>query len=327
MTLVRKPRGFTLIELMVVIAIIGVLVSLLLPAVQAARGSARLAQCKNNIKQLVLGLHNYNDTNRMFPPGHLETGEENPPPGGQTAQHQIGWLTYLLPYMEQSALYEAVPFADINPTKNVNKNSAFWPAAGTVIPSFMCPSDPAKIVFISTAPTAPANYMGNQGINCMCQFNVCSGVFGHSTFTKLSWITDGISNTIAVSETLRSDNNTATLLDNYIYTKSSPANAQDVTTCKSFAANASDRGLSWIGGQPQYNMFSTNRVPNDVLYDCIAPNYGCSNFAARSAHEGGGATTGMCDGSVHFISQNIDLVTYQALGTIQGGEMAQYSDE
>ena len=323
----RKRRGFTLIELLVVIAIIGLLVSLLLPAVQAARGSARLTQCKNNMKQLVLGLQNYHDVNRMFPPGHLETGEENPPPGGQTAQHQIGWLTYLLPFAEQSALYDLVPFNDINPTKNVNKNSAFWPAAGTIVPFFLCPSDPAQIVFISTAPTAPANYMGNQGINCMCQFNVCSGVFGHSTFTKLSWITDGTSNTIATSETLRGDNNTATLSDNYIYTKLAPANAQDVTTCKSFAANASDRGLSWIGGQPQYNMFSTNRVPNDPLYDCIAPNYGCSNFAARSAHEGGGATTGMCDGSVHFISQNIDLATYQALGTIQGGEQVQYSEE
>jgi prepilin-type processing-associated H-X9-DG protein len=202
----------------------------------------------------------------------------------------------------------------------VNKNSAFWPAAATVFPLFLCPSDPAPIVFITTAPTAPANYMGNQGINCLCQFNTCSGVFGHSTFTKLSWITDGATQTIAVSETLRGDNNTTTLLDNYIYTKTSPANAQDVTTCQTFAANASDRGLSWIGGQPQYNMFSTNRVPNDVLFDCIAPNYGCSNFAARSAHEGGGATVGMCDGSVHFVSQNIDLTIYQALGTISGGE-------
>ncbi len=323
----RKRRGFTLIELLVVIAIIGVLVSLLLPAVQAARGAARLTQCKNNIKQLVLGLQNYNDTNRMFPPGHLETGEENPPPGGQTAQHQIGWLTYLLPYVEQSATYQAVPFNEIDQTKNVNKNSAFWPVAGTIVPFFLCPSDPMKIIFNSAAPTAPANYMGNQGINCMCQFNVCSGVFGHSTFTKLSWITDGTTNTIAVSETLRGDNNVATLADNYIYNKSASANAQDVTTCQSFAANASDRGLSWIGGQPQYNMFSTNRVPNDKLYDCIAPNYGCANFSARSAHEGGGVTTGMCDGSVHFISQYVDLTTYQALGTIQGGEMVQYSDE
>jgi prepilin-type N-terminal cleavage/methylation domain-containing protein len=325
--LVRKRSGFTLIELLVVIAIIAILVALLLPAVQAARGAARLTQCKNNIKQLVLGLQNYHDINRMFPPGHLETGEENPPPGGQTAQHQIGWLSYLLPYVEQSATYNLIPFNDINPSLNVNKNAAFWPAAGTVIPFFMCPSDPSQLVFITASPTAPANYMGNQGINCMCQFNVCSGVFGHSTFTKLSWITDGTTNTIAVSETLRGDNNTATLKDNYIYNKTATANAQDVTTCQSFAANASDRGLSWLGGQPQYNMFSTNRVPNDSLYDCIAPNYGCSNFAARSAHEGGGATTGMCDGSVHFISQNVDLTTYQALGTIQGGESVQYSDE
>ena len=216
----------------------------------------------------------------MFPPGHLETGMENPLPGQPSGQHQTGLLTYLLPYVEQTAVYEKVPFDAINLATNVNKVAAFWPAAGTYIGSFVCPSDPMQLVALNTAP---ANYMGNQGTDCMCQFSTCNGVFGHSTFTKLAWITDGTSSTIAISETLRGDNNPATLADNYIYTKTSPANAQDVTTCQTFAPNASDRGLSWIGGQPQYNMFSTNRVPNDALYDCIANNYGCSNLAARSA--------------------------------------------
>jgi prepilin-type N-terminal cleavage/methylation domain-containing protein len=318
----RKRVGFTLIELLVVIAIISVLIALLLPAVQAAREAARRTQCRNNIKQMVLALHNYSDTNRMFPPGHLETGEENPPPGGQTAQHQIGWLTYILPFAEHQATYKLIPFNKIDPKQNINKNTAFFPAAGTVIGMFLCPSDPMKLVPLATAP---ANYVANQGIDCMCQFNQCSGVFGHSTFTKLAWITDGTSCTIAVSETLRGDNNPATLADNYISTSSTSANAQDVTTCQSFAPNASDRGLSWIGGQPQYNMFSTNRVPNDVLYDCRAPNFGCTNMAARSAHPMG-VVVGMCDGSVQFMSQNIDLTTYQALGTKSGGETVSATD-
>jgi prepilin-type N-terminal cleavage/methylation domain-containing protein len=318
----RKRAGFTLIELLVVIAIIAVLVSLLLPAVQAAREAARRTQCRNNIKQFVLALHNYHDINRMFPPGHLETGMENPLPGQPSGQHQIGWLTYLLPFMEQAALYKLIPFTQINLTENINKNTFFLPAAGKVVGMFLCPSDPMKLVALATAP---ANYMANQGIDCMCQFNQCSGVFGHSTFTKLAWITDGTSNTIAVSETLRGDNNPATLQDNYISTSSTSANAQDVTTCQALAPNASDRGLSWIGGQPQYNMFSTNRVPNDVLYDCRAPNYGCTNMAARSAHPGG-VVVGICDGSVQFMSQNIDLLTYQALGTKSGGETVTPTD-
>jgi len=313
----RKRAGFTLIELLVVISIISVLVSLLLPAVQAAREAARLTQCKNNIKQLVLALHNYSDINGMFPPGHLETGQENPLPGQPTAQHQIGLLTYLLPFIEQNGLYRLIPFNQINPAQNINKNSAFFPAAGRVVSTFLCPSDPTLLVALATAP---ANYMGNQGTDCMCQFNQCSGIFGHSTFTKLSWITDGTSTTFAISETLRGDNNPATLLDNYISSSSTSANAQDVTTCQSIAPTASDRGLSWIGGQPQYNMFSANRVPNDVLYDCRAPNFGCTNMAARSAHFGG-VVAGMCDGSLHFINQNIDRTTYQALGTRSGGEM------
>jgi len=313
----RKRGGFTLIELLVVIAIIGILISLLLPAVQAAREAARRTQCRNNMKQLALALHNYADINLMLPPGHLETGQEDPLPGQPTAQHQIGWLTYLLPFVEQPATYSLVHFNQINPSANVNKNTAFFPAAGTLIGMFLCPSDPMQLVALSTAP---ANYMANQGVDCMCQFNQCSGVFGHSTFTKLAWITDGTSTTIAISETLRGDNLPATLKDNYISTSSTSANAQDVTTCQSFAPNASDRGLSWIGGQPQYNMFSTNRAPNDVLYDCRAPNYGCTNMAARSAHPNG-VLTGMCDGSVHFTAENIDLATYQALGTKSGGEM------
>jgi hypothetical protein len=290
--------------------------------VQAAREAARRTQCRNNIKQFVLSLHNYHDINRMFPPGHLETGMENPLPGQPSGQHQIGWLTYLLPFIEQQALYKLIPFTEINFSENINKNTYFLPAAGNVVGMFLCPSDPMQLVALATAP---ANYMANQGTDCMCQFNACSGVFGHSTFTKLAWITDGTTNTIAVSETLRGDNNPATLQDNYISTSSTSANAQDVTTCQAFAPNASDRGLSWIGGQPQYNMFSTNRVPNDVLYDCRAPNYGCTNMAARSAHPMG-VVVGMCDGSVQFMSQNIDLATYQALGTKSGGEMVTPTD-
>ncbi|HXY37920.1 MAG TPA: DUF1559 domain-containing protein [Planctomycetaceae bacterium] len=316
----RKRAAFTLIELLVVIAIITILISLLLPAVQAAREAARRTQCRNNIKQFVLALHNYHDINRMFPPGHLETGMEDPKPGQPTGQHQIGLLAYLLPFLEQPAVYKLIPFTEISFSENINKNKYFWPAAGNIIGMFLCPSDPMKLV--GGLPTAPANYMANQGIDCMCQFNTCSGVFGHSTFTKLSWITDGTSTTIAISETLRGDNNPATLADNYISTSSTAANAQDVTTCQALAPNASDRGLSWIGGQPQYNMFSTNRVPNDVQYDCRAPNYGCTNMAARSAHPMG-VVVGMCDGSVQFMSQNIDLTTYQALGTKSGGEMVE----
>ncbi len=312
----RRRTGFTLIELLVVIAIIAVLISLLLPAVQAAREAARRTQCRNNIKQFVLALHNYHETNHMLPPGHLETGMENPKPGQPSGQHQIGWLTYILPQLEQPAVYKMIPFNEINFSLNVNKNTFFLPAAGNVIGMFICPSDQMKLVNLATAP---ANYMANQGVDCMCEFNTCSGVFGHSTFTKFSWITDGLSTTIAVSETLRGDNNPATLADNYISTSSTAANAQDATTCQSLAPNASDRGLSWIGGQPQYNMFSTNRVPNDVLYDCRAPNYGCTNMAARSAHPMG-VVVGMCDGSVQFISQTIDRSTYQALGTRSGGE-------
>ncbi len=314
----KRQDGFTLVELLVVIAIIGVLVSLLLPAVQAARAAARRTQCTNNFKQLGIALHNFHDSRKSFPPGHMDTGTIGP-----AYRHQVGWLTYLLPYVEQTAVDSLVDLTQIgpsndspNPNGSVTNNPAFHAAGGVGISSYVCPSDPIGRVDEVWAPT---NYLGNQGPLCRCRGKDCVGIFGHDTWMRFREITDGTSNTIAVGETLKGDLDVNTLQDNYFY-RPSGGNAQDIDTCQGGTLSRSDRATVWLGGNPQHNMFSTDRAPNDGRFDCIAPNNGCVNFAARSAHAGG-VNIGMCDASVQFITDSIDVAVMQALGTRNGEEI------
>ena len=314
----KNRCGFTLIELLVVIAIIAILVSLLLPAVQQARAAARRSSCKNNVKQIALALHNYHDVHNKFPAGHLETGTSGP-----AYRHQIGWLTYLLPYVEQSTVYDLIDFTQIgpsnaspNPNGSATNNAAFHAAGGANISVFICPSDPVSRV---DTVWAPSNYLGSQGPDCSCRGKSCRGIFGHDTWMSFSDITDGTSSTVAFGETTKGDLDVGTLQDNYFY-RPSGGNAQVIDTCQGGTLSRSDRATVWLGGNPQHNMLSTNRGPNDLRFDCIAPNNGCTNFAARSAHAGG-AHFGMCDGSVQFMSENIDTGVIQALGSRNGGEV------
>jgi prepilin-type N-terminal cleavage/methylation domain-containing protein/prepilin-type processing-associated H-X9-DG protein len=297
-------HGFTLVELLVVIAIIGILVALLLPAIQAAREAARRSQCFNNVKQLGLALQMYHDTHTVFPPGHVESGTDGP-----SYRHQLSWLTLCLPYIEERAIADLIRPEDLDPTINAHVNSKFIPAGKNLIATFICVTDPVGQLSPDWAPT---NYLGNQGIVCECRGKDCSGMFGHDTKFKMSQITDGTSQTIAIGETLKGDLDPDTLEDNYIFTASADANQID--GCQSFPPNAADRATVWLGGQPHLNMFSTARPPNDPRVDCKAPSNGCANFAARSTHPGG-ATLGFADGSTHFVSDSIDEKTMQALGT------------
>ena len=130
-----RRMGFTLIELLVVIAIIAILVSLLLPAVQQAREAARRTQCKNNLRQLGLALHNYHDVHRMFPAGHMESGVDGP-----SFRHQFSWLTYCLPYIEQTNVYNLINFSQIDLTLSAHQNTAFMVAGRVDVPVFICPS-------------------------------------------------------------------------------------------------------------------------------------------------------------------------------------------
>jgi len=142
-----RRTAFTLIELLVVIAIIAILIALLVPAVQKVREAANRTQCANNLKQICLGAHNYNDTYKQLPPGVLG---KNPPPGTNTVSSGGGYgaLTYLLPFVEQQAMWSQLVAAGINFKPGASNgawygNGTAWAVANNTIPIFLCPSDQA----------------------------------------------------------------------------------------------------------------------------------------------------------------------------------------
>ncbi|MDR1494149.1 MAG: DUF1559 domain-containing protein [Planctomycetaceae bacterium] len=226
----RRVFAFTLVELLVVIAIIGVLIALLLPAVQAAREAARRMQCTNNQKQYGLALHNYNAALKSFPGLAARRDRTNGSiccPGGQLISPHF----WLLPYMEQNALYELLPkgnttdrwlFGKCEPFDKVVADSAKM-VSQVPIAAFRCPSDPAPNLMTTIAidtndcpaaavteatPTATNNYMccigSAEGTNYDIFFRT-NGTFYNDSFTTLAAMIDGTSNVIVMSEAIIGD--------------------------------------------------------------------------------------------------------------------------
>ena len=193
----RRRRGFTLIELLVVIAIIAVLVSLLLPAVQNAREAARRTQCRNNLKQLGIALHNYHTAHNVFPPGYVS--------GAAWPATTNGWSFYaqLLPYFDQSPLYEKINFN--LPVEDPSNQ----PVVGITLPALICPTDQIGGTFSITDATgnvlipaaAPISYAATVGDDA----SEADGPTGNGTFyrnsrTRVSDIIDGTSTTVLAGE-------------------------------------------------------------------------------------------------------------------------------
>lgn len=321
--MVRRRTGFTLIELLVVIAIIAILVALLLPAVQQAREAARRSQCKNNMKQLGLALHNYHDVFSQFPINYSTTFTTN--------NSTMSWMVTILPYIDQAPLFNQIdPNFGINndprsptPDSVAPANPSNGWAAKQVIPVYKCPSDTSDDIMGSRAnyggSWAVNSYKGVAGANWAWGAYVSPTQFNGTRFgtsnngldrgngllfrgngfpysNSFSHVTDGTSNTFAIGEAVARycthtwwwwfNGSTATC--------SVPLNAPAV--CTTNPALSPDARLAQCWGD----------WPN--------------NYSFKSMHVGGGQFT-MCDGSVRFISENIDLSLYRGLATIAGGEV------
>ncbi len=200
----RRP-AFTLVELLVVIAIIGVLVALLLPAVQAAREAARRSQCTNNLKQLALACHNFHDTYGYFPSGVRQKAWENPeiPNSWDNGRDRWSYLTVLLPFIEQQPLYDQlVPFVGAPSAPHRPWND--WPISRTWINTVICPSDAgARSVPPLNGLKTPISYRVNRGDMWVTHTaHEVRGIFGSGQHLRVSMATilDGTSNTFLMSE-------------------------------------------------------------------------------------------------------------------------------
>jgi prepilin-type N-terminal cleavage/methylation domain-containing protein/prepilin-type processing-associated H-X9-DG protein len=298
----ENRRAFTLIELLVVIAIIGILIGLLLPAVQKVREAANRAKCENNLKQWALAMHMYNDTMNSLPPGAMSSPRHT-------------WVPHLWPYVEQTALARA--YGDPNVQQFYTPPACVQnTTTGVVtqpIPLYYCPSNRVGALWQGDSYwRCRGNYAVNWGpVPIPYTGNPSTGPFGYLNNNanqpisiSIQRIIDGTSNTLLMSEVVL------------------PPKDNDFDTNGDFFND----DVNTVGGR-----FMTINTPNSSAADQLAYCVGDNIFApcntnspyavsARSMHTGG-VNTSFCDGSVHFISNSVSLQTWQALGTMNGGEV------
>ena len=326
-----RLRGFTLIELLVVIAIIAVLIALLLPAVQQAREAARRTQCKNNLKQIGLALHNYHGSFNVF--CDLRGGSND---GANRGGDECGFIR-LLPYMDQAPAYAQIP--GNNP--NVCWDGSFKPW-NQQLSLLLCPSSllttlqgnvAAKNYKFSVGTTISDNYAGKT--NGLFQFSQQ----GHKGIRDC---TDGSSNTIAASETGAGVQGSNSIIGNSVYGVA--GFATNPTICKALkgsnmqyvagtTVSSWGQGSLWPFGHPHWSAVTTVLPPNSA--SCVNGGDNPSNawgIYSPSSYHTGGVNALMADGAVRFISDSIDTGNLGAgtppnfgvwggLGTISGNEV------
>ncbi|WP_231754210.1 DUF1559 domain-containing protein [Caulifigura coniformis] len=325
-----RRLAFTLIELLVVIAIIAILIALLLPAVQQAREAARRTQCKNNLKQIGLALHNYISTcNEMLPNGGGTLS-------GYPNDHSP--LCKLLPYCDQANLQNLVDFGiQMGHPASVALPAALRPVARTPIPMFLCPSDPAPSVTPFTTNQTDnvmysgSNYLGNQSDGTLTTpaqthpINPGNGLFWVGGSVRIAWCTDGTSNTIAFAETCRGDGirtpNTNPITDPRKYRAFGVSDVYAYVDTGTGAHTHWDggRGTTWLRSTvPEGGIMNGYLVPNSKSPDAII---GSTKLTASRSWHTGGAHAVFMDGSVRFLGDSVDKTTYRGAWTRSGGEV------
>lgn len=331
----QRRSAFTLVELLAVIAIIGILVALLLPAVQAAREAARRISCANNLRQIGLAMHNYANTYGGYLPNAGWTGIGYP--------NDYSPLAKLLPFAEQANLQNLIDFSiNMGHPDTTDLPLALQPAAGTAVPMFLCPSDGEQPLHDITLPSgavipvAGTNYAMNHesgmaGGAYHPGFGEGDGLCWVNAKVKFASIIDGTTNTLAFTESLRGPGDSLPLTpipDVQVY-RGQTANVDA-------AANAADAGgldavlpsiTGWDGNRLTYWLRGCT-PSGPVMNGRLTPNHEAPDFvfksskvtAARSRHPGG-VNACMCDGSVDFISETIERDTWHALWTRAGGEV------
>ena len=366
LTFRRKRSGFTLIELLVVIGIVGILIALLLPAVQQARASARKTQCLNNMRQIGIALHSYESTHSVFPPSFVRQEDGNPPPPPTSfagLRYRCHWTGYhmLLPYLEQSALYQKYDFDGtwLSTMTDANDHRS-WPLNQTVIPTLLCPSAPHSDLqiggdsdpshWMAGAPTDYSFCHGSDIIRALptsaaaaCpegllhywkQWPASSrGVFGYSSNCRVRDITDGTSQTIMIGEKAGSLLTYSGWLSSFPRLQVEFPWAMAAVTYFAHTGMEQLPGSFWVVGPfgvtrdiplpwcPTDTSTSGDPYPMNPFPLDVPMSSDERPFYSFQSAHEGGAYFLYADGSVHFLSESIDQGVYEALSTIGGGEV------
>ena len=286
-------HGFTLVELLAVVTIIGILISLLLPAVQMTRESARRTHCANNLRQLGLGMNQHHEQHGVFPPG-----SEVPV---RSTQVGLSWHVHMLPFIQQQALYDV-----INPSYGPSGQAR---PRNQLISSFVCPSDATN-----TQPWR-TNYFGVMGAGELmeqtedqthCGNFFADGVLYPGSHVTTAHVRDGTSNTMVVGERVYWAK--TSWIEGSFWIESREKKTC-VISAKNFRwpinANLDRIGYYVVDKRARWEGRKTEMLMNDLLFG--------------SAHPGG-ALFVFADSSVHFLRSSIDFTLSQALATIDGGE-------
>ena len=321
---VTRRSGFTLIELLVVIAIIAVLIALLLPAVQQAREAARRSQCKNNLKQMGLALHNYHDTFNRLPPGAIWQGNNTlggqAPEDGRNAFWGTTWVISMLPYADQAPLYAQYNFSEVarsvNPSATTNNNTLVTKTAK--IPWINCPSHPDVVNRLTQDFDGfiKGTYGANVGAGRMLRRGDFTNSALRGPFSVIEQygaafrdLTDGQSNIVLVSEIVKVDST------------GDDRGAWGWCTGPTFSG-AGNGGGPLVPNSKQLvdsSPYSWNNTTHVIFNFRSNPDNGNnSGVGARSFHVGG-VQVALGDGSGRFVSENIDQTLWQRILAIQDG--------
>jgi prepilin-type processing-associated H-X9-DG protein len=355
----------------VVIAIIGVLIALLLPAVQAAREAARRMSCTNNLKQLGIGLHNYHSTFDCFPgignAGNIATTTS-------PTHDQYSVKATLLPYLELPQLHGLIDYSK-GLTDGGGHDGAYsfgyhvYNAIETQVSPFNCPSDPRSRTLITgkverytdaahsaseICATAPGNYVvchGDQGfpvgtsskVNGVTYATKTNGLFHYFSCYSIASVTDGTSNTMAMSESIIGDGTIlaatplTTIQANKLYREKIGVTITWITTdpwnseftYENLAANYTTTGganpkwdgsrcIAWIHGIPYSSVYTAFLLPNSKVPSAMRMNTG---FYGSYSYHSGGVNVLRVDGSGTFVSDTINYATWRAAATRDNGEV------
>lgn len=307
----RRRSGFTLIELLVVIAIIAVLIALLLPAVQQAREAARRSSCRNNLKNIGLALHNYHDTVNCFTFGFDE--------------RETMWHAMILPYMDQAPLYNTLIWQE-GGAGNWDSGSANETACATLLTLFRCPSMAVSehITNNGIEGRVPVSYRAVSSSNAASDDistipaavtpkialemqTGLDGMFFGCSSVRIRDILDGTSNTVMIGESYTEPD----------YVKD--GQGMDYWQMGSPQTGGWDCIPGDLGGTEYSEGLGSCKSPINSRLNPTVP--GVLMEMSFGSYHVGGAMFGMADGSVRFISQNIDINVYQSLGSVKGGEV------